>query len=69
MFGLFAHHIEQERSPQRTGQHALANRQRTFCLTPFQRKLNGGLQQNGLRHDVIDQTGFQRLTGTQLFTG
>ena len=40
-----------------------------FCLTPFQRKLNGGLQQNGLRHDVIDQTGFQRLTGTQLFTG
>jgi hypothetical protein len=46
-----------------------SHRQRTFCLTPFQRKLNGGLQQNGLRHDVIDQTGFQRLTGAQLFTG
>ncbi|CCK15348.1 hypothetical protein BN136_1358 [Cronobacter universalis NCTC 9529] len=60
-------HAKQQRTTKRAGEQTLAHRQAARRGTAFFRQFGSGFQQNRLRHHIIHQPGFQRLTRPQLF--
>ncbi|CCK03440.1 hypothetical protein BN129_2103 [Cronobacter sakazakii 701] len=64
---FLGHHAKQQRAANRACEQTLANRQTARRGTVLFRQFGSGFQQNRLRHHIIHQPGFQRLTRPQLF--
>ncbi len=66
---FLAHDAEQQISAQRAVEQAILPRQLALMFPTLFHPLDGGLQQNRLRHGVVHQSHAQRLAGANVLAG